>query len=127
RRKRARGADRWVFGARLDGYAVLTRFGSMLETSPGPADLLPRLAAAIRQGLGLRWARVRLDGTTAGGSLPAVGAAGIEPDDVAEPALVVPLIHAGTGLGRIECGHRRAGLPLEEDRRPPAGPARPAR
>jgi signal transduction histidine kinase len=121
RRRLERLADRWVFGARLDGYAVLTRFGSMLEASPGPADLLPRLAAAIRQGLGLRWARVRLDVTTAGGSLPAVGAAGIDPDDVAEPALVVPLIHAGAVLGRIECGHRRDGPLLEEDRRLLAG------
>jgi hypothetical protein len=41
-RRLERLADRWVFGARLDGYAVLTRFGSMLETSPGPADLLPQ-------------------------------------------------------------------------------------
>src|SRR5262249_40098227 len=45
RRRLERLADRWVFGARLDGYAVLTRFGSMLETSPGPADVLPGLAA----------------------------------------------------------------------------------
>jgi len=121
RRRLERLADRWVFGARLDGYAVLSRFGSMLETSPGPADLLPRLAAAIRQGLGLQWARVRLGVTTAGGSLPAGGAAGIEPDEVAEPALVVPLIHAGAVLGWIECGRRRDGPLLEEDRRLLAG------
>ena len=120
-RRLERLADGWVFGARLDGYEVLTRFGSLLETSPGPADLLPRLAAAIRHGLGLQWARVRLDLATAGGSPPAAGAAGIEPDDAAEPALVVPLIHAGTTVGRIECGHRRDGPLLEEDRRLLAG------
>ena len=116
-RRLERLADRWVFGARLDGYEVLTRFGAMLETSPRPADLLPRLAAAIRDGLGLQWARVRLDLTTAGGSLPTAGAAGLEPDDVREPALIVPLIHAGTVLGRIECGPRRDGPLLDEDRR----------
>ena len=116
-RRLERLADRWVFGDRLDGYQVLTRFGLMLETSPGPADLLPRLAAAIRDGLGLRWARVSLDLAAAGGSLPAAGAAGIEPGDVAEPALVVSLIHAGTVLGRIECGPRRDGPLLDEDRR----------
>ncbi len=116
-RRLERLADRWVFGARLDGYEVLTRFGAMLETSPRPADLLPRLAAAIRDGLGLQWARVRLDLTTAGGSLPTAGAAGLEPGDVREPALIVPLIHAGSVVGRIECGPRRDGPLLDEDRR----------
>jgi signal transduction histidine kinase len=109
-------ADRWVFGARLDSYAVLTRFGSMLETSPGPADLLPRLAAAIRDGLGLRWARVRLD-VAASAEMPTAGAAGIALDDPAKPALVVPLTHAGAVLGHIECGERRDGPLLDEDRR----------
>ena len=109
-------ADRWVFGDRLDGYEVLSRFGSTLEAAPGTTDLLPRLADAIRRGLGLQWARVRLD-LGAGGSPSTVGAAGIEPADPAEPALVVPLIHAGTVLGRIECGDRRDGPLLDEDRR----------
>jgi signal transduction histidine kinase len=110
-------ADRWVFGARLDGYEVLSRFGSALEAAPGTTDLLPRLADAIRRGLGLEWVRVRLDLAGAGGSPSTVGAAGIEPADAAEPALVVPLIHAGTVLGRIECGDRRDGPLLDEDRR----------
>jgi signal transduction histidine kinase len=116
-RRLERLADRWVFGARLDGYEVLTRFGSMLETSPGPSDLLPRLAVAVRDGLGLEWARVRLDLVSAGSSLPMVGAAGIEPGDQAEPALAVPLTHAGSVLGRIECGERHDGPLLDEDRR----------
>ena len=116
-RRLERLADRWVFGARLDGYEVLTRFGAMLETSPRPADLLPRLAAAIRDGLGLQWALVRLEFAPAGGSLPTAGAAGLEPGDVREPALIVPLIQAGTVLGRIECGPRRDGPLLDEDRR----------
>jgi signal transduction histidine kinase len=120
-RRLERLADGWVFGARLDGYEVLTRFGAMLETSPGPADLLARLAGAVCHGLGLQWARVTLDLATAGTTLPTVGAAGIEPDNAAEPALVVPLMHAGIMLGRIECGHRRDGPLLEEDRRLLAG------
>jgi signal transduction histidine kinase len=116
-RRLERLADRWVFGARLDGYEVLTRFGAMLETSPGPADLLPRLAAAIRDGLGLRWARVRLDFEAAGGSLPMTAAAGLEPGDAPESAFIVALIHGGTALGQIECGDRRDGPLLDEDRR----------
>jgi signal transduction histidine kinase len=117
RRRLERLADRWVFGDRLDGYELIARFGSMLETSPGPADLLHRLAAAIRDGLGLRWAQVRLELAMAGGGLPTVGAAGIDPGEEAEPEIVVPLIHAGSTLGRIECGGRGDGALLDEDRR----------
>jgi signal transduction histidine kinase len=115
-RRLERLADRWVFGARLDGYAVLTRFGSMLETSPGPAAVRPGVAAARRDGLGLRWVRVRLDVAAAAG-MPTSAAAGIGSDEVAEPALVVPLTHAGVVLGYIECGERRDGPLLDEDRR----------
>ena len=116
-RRLERLADRWVFGDRLDGYEVLSRFGSMLEAAPGPADTLPRLADAIRRGLGLQWARVRLDPGASGGSAPMAGAAGIGPDELAEPALVMPLTSAGTVLGHIECGQRRDGPLLDEDRR----------
>jgi signal transduction histidine kinase len=115
RRRLERLADRWVFGARLDGYDVLTRLGTTLETSPGPAELLPRLADAVRQGLGLRWARVSLEPPAAGGPAP-TATAGTE-NDRAEPALVVPLTYAGTVLGRIECGPGREGPLLDEDRR----------
>ena len=66
-RRLERLADRWVFGKRLDGYTVITRFGALLETSPGAADLLPRLADAIREGLALEWVRVRLDLAPPGG------------------------------------------------------------
>ena len=108
-RRLERLADRWVFGKRLDGYAVITRFGALLETSPGAPNLLPRLADAIRQGLDLEWVRVRLGAETA--------TAGIDPGTAADPAYLVPLIHAGTALGRIECGPRRDGPLLDEDRR----------
>ena len=169
-RRLERLADHWVFGRRLDGYQVITRFGTLLESSPGPTDLLPRLAAAIREGLALRWVRVRLDLAPPGvsalpslsgpaaahapiGSADVVGsadviesadvigsadpigaadlnghpgaasadgtvaAAGIGLTDAAEPAHVVPLIQSDTALGRIECGPRRDGPLLDEDRR----------
>ena len=108
-RRLERLADRWVFGQRLDGYAVITRFGATLETSPSAADLLPRLVNAIRQGLDLEWVRVRLDTEAA--------TAGIDPGTAADPAYVVPLVHAGITLGLIECGPRRDGPLLDEDRR----------
>jgi signal transduction histidine kinase len=115
-RRLERFADRWAFGARLDGYEVLTRFGVMLETSPGPDDLLARLAGAICQCLLLQWSKVRLDlGPADGRRL--VGVAGVGVNDPAVPALAVPLTYAGEALGAIECGPRRDGPLLEEDRR----------
>jgi signal transduction histidine kinase len=108
-RRLERLADRWVFGMRLDGYEVITRFGAMLEMSPGAANLLPRLADAIRQGLAVEWVRVWLNAETA--------TAGTVPGVAADPAYVVPLVHAGTALGRIECGPRHDGPLLDEDLR----------
>ena len=116
-RRLERFADRWAFGARLDGYEVLARFGAMLETSPGPDDLLGRLADAICEALLLRWSRVRLDLATPPGSRQIVGSAGIEVGDPASPALIVPLTHGGEAVGAIECGPRQDGPLLEEDRR----------
>ena len=116
-RKLERFADRWAFGARLDGYEVLTRFGRMLETSPGPDDLLTRLADAIGQSLLLQWVRVRVDIAPPPSDRTLVAAAGLDADDLAAPELAVPLVHSGQVLGAIECGPRRDGPLLDEDRR----------
>ena len=102
-RRLERLADRWVFGNRLDGYRVLTRFGTALESAPDSAELPRALASAVRDGLGLDWVRVRLEPGPDG----AAGDAGDR-----EPVLVVPLPG-----GRIECGPRRDGELVDEDRR----------
>jgi signal transduction histidine kinase len=109
-------ADRWVFGARMDGYRVLARFGAAVESAPGSADLLGELAEAVREGLSLIWVRVRLDLPDASGTLSAHGVAGPAPV-TGEPALVVPLVDGGATLGRIECGPRRDGPFVDEDHR----------
>jgi len=125
-RRLERIADRWVFGARLDGYRVLARFGAALESAPGPADLLTAMADAVRDGLALTWVRVRLDlpepatmtpdgGASAGYSR--TGTAPADGDEPGAPALVVPIVEGGAVLGRIECGPRRDGPLLDEDRR----------
>lgn len=102
-----RAADRWVFGARLDGYGLLARFGAVLERAPDRAGLLAELADTVRHGLDLTWARVQLDGHVAGTGYEAT-----------EPALVVAIREGDDLIGRIECGPRRDGNPLlAEDRR----------
>jgi signal transduction histidine kinase len=123
-----------VFGARLDGYRVLARFGTALESAPNPTGLLTAMAEAVRDGLALTWVRVQLDRPNAaddptstdpdGSTAPLPNdepndaglarAADVEPG---EPALIVPLVEAGETLGRIECGPRHDGPLLDEDRR----------
>ncbi len=115
-RRLERFADRWAFGARLDGYDVLSRFGAKLRAAPEPDDLLPGLAEEICQALRLRWVRVRLE-VDAAGSRPPAGEAGDVPAGPGQPEIVVPLIDGGETLGVIECGPRRDGPLLEEDRR----------
>ena len=126
RRRLEHAADRWVLGARLAGYASLSRLGESLTRVPGSAELLRDLAGEIRRSLDLTWIRVSLEppggqahavagGTVAGGTVAGGIVAG---GTVAgEPAAIVPIEHRGTALGRIECGPRTDGPLLAEDRR----------
>jgi signal transduction histidine kinase len=104
-------ADRWVLGARLAGYANLSRFGESLTRGPGSDGLLRDLAGEVRRGLSLTWARVTLE--TADGPSRAVTDGTVS----GEPAATVPIEYRGTLLGRIECGLRSDGPLLAEDRR----------
>jgi signal transduction histidine kinase len=111
RRRLEHAADRWVLGARLAGYASLSRFGESLTRAPGSADLLRDLAGEIRRGLELTWTRVSVE---APGGQPRVVTDGTP---AADPAATVPVEYRGTILGRIECGPRTDGPLLAEDRR----------
>jgi signal transduction histidine kinase len=114
-------ADRWVLGARLAGYASLSRFGESLTRVPGSAELLRDLAGEIRRGLDLTWTRVSLE--PPGGQAdavadgPVVDGPVVDGTAAGEPAAIVPIEHRGTALGRIECGPRTDGPLLAEDRR----------
>jgi signal transduction histidine kinase len=104
-------ADRWVLGARLAGYANLSRFGESLTRVPGSDGLLRDLAAEVRRGLALTWARVTLEAV---GGPPRVVTDGTP---AGETAATVPIEYQGAVLGRIECGPRSDGPLLAEDRR----------
>jgi hypothetical protein len=111
RRRLEYAADRWVLGARLAGYANLSRFGESLTRMPGSDGLLRDLAGEVRRGLGLTWARVMLE---AAGGPPRVITDGTPSG---ESAATVPIEYRGAILGRIECGPRSDGPLLPEDRR----------
>ena len=100
RRRLEHAADRWVLGARLAGYASLSRFGESLTRVPGSAELLRDLAGEVRRGLDLTWARVSLD--AAGGPLRVV----TDGTPAGVPAATVPIEYRGSILGHIECGPR---------------------
>lgn len=97
-------ADRWVFGSRVDPTRVISDLGATLAETPDLAELLPRMARALEDGLGLDWARVRLRGPPSG---PAT-------DPVAD--LSEPIILDGDELGMVECGPKTAGPWTAEDR-----------
>jgi signal transduction histidine kinase len=111
RRRLEHAADRWVLGARLAGYASLSRFGESLTRVPGSDGLLRDLAGEVCRGLDLTWARVSLE---AAGGPPRVVTDGTS---AGEPAATVPIEYQGAILGRIECGPRSDGPLLAEDRR----------
>jgi signal transduction histidine kinase len=92
-------ADRWVFGRRPAPYGVITSMGATLATTYDLESLEPRMAEALRDGLGLEWAQVRIGD---GGADDPHGAGG-------QPVLTVPIIRDGEQLGEIRCGPRRAG------------------
>ncbi len=93
-------ADRWVFGARTDPTRLITQLGAALEETVEVERLLPRMAATLEEGLGLRWARVRLQPLS-----PAVEDEGV---------LQVPIVLGEERLGVVECGPKIAG-PLTAD------------
>jgi hypothetical protein len=97
RRALDRLAERRVFGERPSNYEVLARFGQDLEHSFDLAELAPRVADAVRQGLDLRWARVLLR-LEAGGAtrLQPAGASGIGLEAEAEASISVPLCTAAS-------------------------------
>lgn len=92
-------ADRWVFGDRPDPVRVIAVLGASLAETYDLDELLPRMQLALRAGLDLEWARVRLT--------PVTGAAPVDAGPAA--VLVAPIELGGERVGVIECGPRRAG------------------
>ena len=108
-----RWIHRVVFGDRDRQLAMLSELGSELERAGEPGDLLTHLAAAVADGLGASWVRIRL--AAPDGAL-AVTPAGVAGDVVGDPVETVDLVHADEVLGSIEVGPRHRGEYSEAER-----------
>ena len=105
-------ADRWVFGARMDSAQLVTRLGSTLAETFDLDTLLPHIERTLEDGLGVVWARVRLDGESA----PVPHRRDDSTANV-EPELTVPINLGAETLGELQCGPRSNGAPLTDDDR----------
>ena len=98
-------ADRWVFGDRTDPARVIEHLGDTLATTFELGSLLERMVAALKEGLAITWANVRLSGMDVNR----------EPD--AEPDHSVPIVFDGEEIGVVECGPKAKGTWTDADRR----------
>ena len=60
RRRLESAVSRRLFGDRVRQYQLLTNLGTTMEQTAELDELLPRLAHAVRDGIGASWVRVRL-------------------------------------------------------------------
>jgi signal transduction histidine kinase len=94
-------ANHRLFGTPPDPRKAIARLGDSLAGTYDLETLLPEIAAALEEGLGVEWARVRLS-----------------PDDgVGDrvPELVEPIVFDGEELGVVECGPKRTGSFDQDD------------
>jgi signal transduction histidine kinase len=105
-------ADKWVFGRRINRYELVRSFGAVLEMSIDLSDLLPRLAATVRDGLGAPWVRICLRGEDAHDWL--VDSQAIAGAPSGQPELTHELRRGEEVVGRIECGAKPGGYDTDD-------------
>lgn len=109
RRSLVARARRWAYGESLSGEELVRRLGATLEHTLDLEQLTAAIAATAREGLGVSWAQIRVDGA-------APVTAGDPPEPGESAALSAELIHAGEHLGAIQCGPRVRGRMQASDR-----------
>jgi signal transduction histidine kinase len=100
-------ADRLVSGRRVNHYELVRSFGTTLEMSSDLDVLMPRLAGAVRDGIGAAWVRVSLRGEDI--QREPVDRSWVVGSPVEGPELVQELRRGDQVLGRLECGPRHGG------------------
>ena len=106
RRRLESAVSRRLFGDRVQQYQLLKNLGKTMEQTAELDELLPRLAHAVRDGIGASWVRVRLrdaDGSWLG---EPVGVAG---EVTGDSAAGVDLVRAGETVGRVDLGSKLGG------------------
>ncbi|MEV6549100.1 GAF domain-containing sensor histidine kinase [Streptomyces sp. NPDC051597] len=113
-RRLNRLAARSVFGARPSNFELLVQCGTTLEHAYDLSRLGPQLAVSLREGLDLRWVRVRLG--PAGPARAPLGSGSAGPDaDGQLPWGEVRLRYGEEVLGAIEYGPKEEGRFSAED------------
>ena len=106
RRRLEAAVSRRLFGDRVQQFQLLKNLGTTMEQTSELDELLPRLATAVRDGIGASWVRVRLSEADGGWLDEPVGVAG---EVTGENATSVDLVHAGEQVGRIDLGPKPGG------------------
>ena len=106
RRRLESAVSRRLFGDRVQQYQLLKNLGTTMEQTAELDELLPRLAHAVRDGIGASWVRVRLRDADGSWLDEPVGVAG---EVTGESAAGVDLVRAGELVGRIDLGPRPGG------------------
>ena len=101
-------AARWAYGESVGGEELMRRLGATLEHTLDLQQLAAAIAANVREGLGVAWTRIRVDGAE-----PVVD--GEPPPGDEPPVLSAELLHNGERLGRIDCGPRVRGRAQRSD------------
>ncbi len=94
-----RGANRLMYGERDDPYAVLSRLGSRLESTPAHDAVLPAVTRTVREALKLPYAEIQLRREDGFETAAAAG-------DPGENALRLPLVYGGETVGQLVLGPR---------------------
>jgi signal transduction histidine kinase len=111
RRRLESAVSRRLFGDRVQQYQLLQNLGTTMEQTAELDDLLPRLAHAVRDGIGASWVRVRLREVDGDWLDEPVGVAGAGTGPSAAGA---DLVRAGELVGRIDLGPKAGGYPAAD-------------
>jgi signal transduction histidine kinase len=118
RRRLESAVSRRLFGDRVRQYQLLKDLGTTMEQTAELDELLPRLARAVRDGIGANWVRIRLcdaDGSWLdepvgdAGEVAEESKGGLRQAQAAADSAAVDLVHAGEQVGRIDLGPKPGG------------------
>ena len=107
RRRLESAVSRRLFGDRVRQYQLLRNLGTTMEQTAELDELLPRLAHAVRDGVGASWVQVRLRDADGSWLDEPVGVAG---EVTGESAAGVDLVRAGERVGRVDLGPKAGRL-----------------